>query len=230
MSKTDEIKQFLVAQGLSLKSQARLSNDLGDQLRFTGGEIVNVYDNGTVQAQGRDRDHVKALLAAWEAGAKQASASSATSTRNVFVVYGHDQPAKTQLEAMLRRWELEPLFLDQLPSRGGTIIDKLERYASADVCFAVVLATPDDIGYRAGDEAKPRYRARQNVILELGLLLAKLGRAKVAILLKDQEDMEKPSDIEGLIYFSFASNVEEVKTNLFKEMAVQGIGISPLRL
>ena len=40
---------------------------------------------------------------------------------------------------MLRRWRLEPLILDQLPSEGQTIIEKLEKY-TAEVNFAVVLA------------------------------------------------------------------------------------------
>jgi len=48
---------------------------------------------------------------------------------------------------MLRRWGLEPLILDQLPSKGQTIIEKLEEY-TAGVGFAVVLATPDDEGHR----------------------------------------------------------------------------------
>ncbi|WP_315548932.1 TIR domain-containing protein [Lautropia mirabilis] len=47
---------------------------------------------------------------------------------------------RTELEAMLRRWRLEPLILDQLPSEGQTIIEKLEKY-TAEVKFAVVLAT-----------------------------------------------------------------------------------------
>ena len=40
----------------------------------------------------------------------------------VFVVYGHDKNARTQLEAMLRQLDLEPLILDPLPSDGETII------------------------------------------------------------------------------------------------------------
>ncbi|ERI61146.1 TIR domain-containing protein [Xylella fastidiosa] len=79
----------------------------------------------------------------------------------VFVVYGHDDAARTELEAMLRRWKLEPLILDQLPSEGQTIIEKLEKY-TAEVKFAVVLATPDDEGFRACHENEKMFRARQN--------------------------------------------------------------------
>jgi hypothetical protein len=57
-------------------------------------------------------------------------------------MYGHDLAARTQLEAMLRRWNLEPVILEQLPSEGTTLIEKLEKYARDDVRFGVVFATP----------------------------------------------------------------------------------------
>lgn len=148
----------------------------------------------------------------------------------VFVVYGHDTTARTQLDAMLRRWGLEPLILDQLPSKGQTIIEKLEEY-TADVGFGVVLATPDDEGHKAGHPDEKTYRARQNVVLELGMLLTKLGRPKVAILLKDQKNMEKPSDIQGLIYIPFKDDVQkDAGAVLAKEMAEQGYSIDIKKL
>ena len=153
----------------------------------------------------------------------------ATSNKKVFVVYGHDGNAKTQLEAMLRRWDLEPLILDQLVSSGQTIIEKLEEYTS-QVNFGIVLATPDDIGYPKNDESKKRHRARQNVVLELGMLLSRIGREKVAILLSQSEDMEKPSDIDGLIYIPFKDNIEETKLSLAKEMQSNGYELDIAKL
>jgi predicted nucleotide-binding protein len=145
--------------------------------------------------------------------------------RQVFVVYGHDKEARDQLESMIRRWGLEPLILDQLPSKGQTIIEKLEEY-TGEVDFAIVLATPDDIGYRKTHEDEKAYRARQNVVLELGMLLIKLGRPKVAILLRNQEEMERPSDIQGLIYIPFKTDLQkEVGPTLAKEMAALGYTI-----
>ena len=224
---TDEVVERLGAAGLELKSRKRLSNDSGDQLRFASGEIVNVFDKGTLQVQGKNRDRVREILGA---DVVQKVEETLTASRNVFVVYGHDENAKTQLEAMLRRWDLDPLILDQLPSEGQTVIEKLEKYAGAHVRFAVVLATPDDEGYRRGKEDEKRFRARQNVVLELGLLLAKLGRPRVAILLKDQEHTERPSDLQGLIYIPFSDSVEEGKVLLAKEMEKQGLKIAVSKL
>lgn len=119
---------------------------------------------------------------------------------------------------MLRRWDLEPIILDQLASSGNTIIEKLEEYTS-QVGFCIVLATPDDVGRAKKDEDKElKSRVRQNVVLELGMLLSSLGREKVAILLKEEPNFERPSDINGLIYIPFKDNVEEAKVSLAKEM------------
>jgi predicted nucleotide-binding protein len=126
---------------------------------------------------------------------------------------------------MLRRWGLDPNILDQLPSEGATLIEKLERYYP-NVGFAVVLATPDDEAYPKGRPDEKKYRARQNVVLELGLALAHLGRSRVAILLKDQDVMERPSDIHGLIYIPFKTDpAKEAGLLLAKEMAAQGFSI-----
>ncbi|HEX2713545.1 MAG TPA: TIR domain-containing protein [Candidatus Acidoferrales bacterium] len=225
----DDIQAKLEAGGLILKSKKRTGNDTGYQIRFTTGEIVNVFDNGTVSTQGRNQDRIRNVLGI--SGAEAAVAvQAAAPNRKVFVVYGHDNPAKTQLEAMLRRWDLDPLILDQLPSEGQTVIEKLEKYTRNDVSFAVVLATPDDEGYAVGKADEKRFRARQNVVLELGLLLGKLGRPRVAIFLKNQEKMERPSDIQGLIYLPFIDDVAEAKVQLAKEMEKQGLRIEVAKL
>lgn len=101
---------------------------------------------------------------------------------------------------------------------------KLEEHTGG-VNFGIVLATPDDIGYVKGREEEKKFRARQNVVLELGMLLARIGRSKVAILLSQAEEMERPSDIEGLIYIPFKENVEEAKVSLAKEMRNNGYTI-----
>ena len=203
---------LLKSKNLSIIEQKRTGNNLGTVLKLNNGCIVNCWDSGKVNCQGKNNAEVDAII--------HGHCSSDTN-RKVFVVYGHDGNARTQLEAMLRRWDLEPIIIDQLVSSGATIIEKLEEHTN-EVNFGIVLATPDDIGYAKNNEDKKRYRARQNVVLELGMLLAKIGRSKVAILLSQAEDMEKPSDIDGLIYIPFKDNIEETKLSLAKEMQSNG--------
>lgn len=140
----------------------------------------------------------------------------------VFVVYGHDVDSRNQLELILHRMRLEPIILGNLAAAGDTIIEKLERYLGehGNVGFACVLLTPDDEGFKAGKGEDKKYRARQNVVLELGMVLARLGRRRVAILHK--QSIELPSDIAGLLYIPFTERVEEVKNRLFNELREAG--------
>lgn len=220
----EEAIHILESKGLRLKEKRRLPNDTGFQILFEGGEIVNIFDTGKFNAQGKNAVSVKQMLED-----APATATSTAHPRTVFVVYGHDNMARTQLDAMLRRWEIEPLILDQLPSEGQTLIEKLENYTQKAE-YAIVLATPDDEGYAVGKPSEKQLRARQNVVLELGMMLALLGRQKVAILIKDQATMERPSDISGLIYIPFKDNVEDGKTLLYKELCEAGFAINPRRL
>ena len=188
-------------------------------LKLNNGSVINCFNNGNHNVQGKYVQEVKDLLD---------EKNAIFNKKKIFVVYGHDDMAKTQLEAMLRRWELEPIILDQQISAGQTIIEKLEEY-SQEVQYAIVLATPDDEG-KALSESTTKKRVRQNVVLELGMFLSKLGRDKVAILLKEDCDFEKPSDIQGLVYIPFNNRVDDVTLNLVKELANQGYNIDNKRL
>jgi predicted nucleotide-binding protein len=226
--KKEEVLGILQDNGFVLDEEKIIP--YGIQFSFRNGAKVNVYDKGTVTPQGQHVEQVKALLGlAVQNGVVPVVATTVATRKKVFVVYGHDVDSRAQLEAMLRRWDLDPLILDQLPSEGQTIIEKLEKHTS-EANFAVVLATPDDIGFRDGHEDERAYRARQNVVLELGMMLAKLGRKNVAILLKQQENMERPSDIQGLIYIPFKDSVTDGSVLLAKEMAAQGYKIDIGRL
>lgn len=217
----DQVKTLLKKSGQIISDESRTGNNFGTVLKLSNGCVVNCWDKGTVNCQGKNAHEINKILSDGVRGIPR--------NNKVFVVYGHDKNTRTQLEAMLRRWELEPLILDQLPSDGGTIIEKLEKYTN-QAGFGIVLATPDDIGYAKENEAEKKYRVRQNVVLELGMLLATKGRSKVAILLSQMENMESPSDINGLIYIPFKENVEEAALSLAKEMNRNGYTIEVSKL
>lgn len=222
--KVDYIINSLNNTQLEITENKRNGNNLATVLKLSNGCIINCYDSGKVVYQGKNTEEVKKIIEQHESNSEKTEIN-----RKVFVVYGHDLNARTQLEAMLRRWDIEPLIIDQLVSSGQTIIEKLEENTDK-VQFGIVLATPDDIGYSKGKEDCKKYRVRQNVILELGMLLSKVGRSKVAILLSQAEEMEKPSDIDGLIYIPFTNNVEEAKVSLAKELQRNGYEIDITKL
>jgi hypothetical protein len=122
----------------------------------------------------------------------------------VFLVHAHDSRMRSRVEKWLRELGVDPIVLHQLPDKGRTIIEKIEDYSN--VISAIVLLSPDDEGRRKWsrrkrDRCKPR--ARQNVILELGYFMGKLGRNKVHVLYRDQKNMELPTDFGGVLYTPF---------------------------
>ncbi len=119
---------------------------------------------------------------------------SSTLSRRVFVVHGHDEGARETVARFLERLGFEVVILHERPNQGKTVIEKVE--AHGDVSFAVVLLTPDDVGGAAASSLLPR--ARQNVILELGYFVGRLGRNKVCALKKGT--VELPSDFGGVVY------------------------------
>jgi predicted nucleotide-binding protein len=126
---------------------------------------------------------------------------SASQSRRIFVVHGHDDGARETVARFLEKIGFEPIILHEQASRNRTVIEKIEAYH--DVGFAVVLLTPDDEGCAKGGQLEPR--VRQNVLLELGYFLGRLGRDKVCALKRG--DVEIPSDFAGVVWVALdASN------------------------
>ena len=69
--------------------------------------------------------------------------------------------------------------------------------------------------------------ARASPSFTLLMVLAPLGRRKVAIFHKESVDL--PSNIAGLIYMPFTERVDEVKGRLFQELRAAGINVQPSR-
>lgn len=132
------------------------------------------------------------------------------------MVHGHDQRRDEVARFLERacRAEYEVVILAEQPNRGETVIEKLERH-SANVAYAVILFTGDDVGgvkKPEPDELDLYPRARQNVVFEFGLFCGKIGRQHVAVLY--EPNVELPSDISGLTYISLGSadwNVQLVR-------------------
>jgi predicted nucleotide-binding protein len=114
----------------------------------------------------------------------------------VFLVHGHDEAALHAAARFVERLGLEAIILGEQPDQGRAIIEKFEDCA-AEVGFAIVLLTPDDLSGPAGGIASGA-RARQNVIFELGYFAGRLGRGRTCLLRKG--NVEIPSDLYGVIY------------------------------
>jgi predicted nucleotide-binding protein len=154
-----------------------------------------------------------------------------TSDKRIFIVHGHDIKVLERLELILRRLGLEPYMLIKDAGTGGTLIEELEGNIGKEgsAVFGIVIMTPDDIGYAVRDGAdKARSRARQNVILEMGMMLASLTRKNVAIL--RHVSIEQPSDADGVKYIAFDKDIGECTQQLAQRLMNSGFEIDPKRL
>jgi len=208
----------------------------GHTFRAEDGSILNWFPaTGTLQYQGPP--DVAARLRATLAGSGEGvprpahveAAGVGGARPRVFVVHGHDETAREQLELILHRLDLQPFVLANTGGGGLTIIEALERETvqpSTRARFGIVLLTPDDVGYSrrdGSDRAEPR--ARQNVVMEMGMLLAALGRPNVAILKKGH--LELPTDAQGIIYIPFNDHVRETVPRLVDRLRNAGFQLDP---
>lgn len=140
-------------------------------------------------------------------------------TKQVFIVHSHDDLAKLEMASFIKGLGVEPIILHLQASSGRTIIEKIEHYSN--VGFGVVLYTPCDYGCKAGS-LNSNYRARQNVVFEHGYLIGKLGRPRVAAIVKGQ--VETPNDISGVVYIQLDDG-NSWQEELKKEMKAVGYDI-----
>jgi predicted nucleotide-binding protein len=133
-----------------------------------------------------------------ESGVTGAHAPSvASGGRRVFLVHGHNKAATEETARFLEKLGLDVTILQEKASEGRTVIEKFEGHS--DVQFAVALMTGDDRGGTVSAPYKEQNpRARQNVILELGFFLGKLGRKRVCALY--EQGVEIPSDYSGVVF------------------------------
>lgn len=145
----------------------------------------------------------------------------------IFIVHGHDKEMMLDVARTIEKLGMETIILHEQANSGKTIIEKFHSN-SHNISFAIILMSPDDKGCKADlFPESVKYRARQNVILELGYFIGTLGRDKVFVLVKNPEELEIPSDILAVIYTSYKSGWEK---ELIKEMKVCGIDVDMNKL
>jgi len=217
--------------GMSDSDATKLSRVLLREARFLGSGTTEVtdwerqiYDQGLVRfLEVANIDDYLAVEAGLLQGRPPPSSmvNQPHQGRRVFLVHGHNEAAKQTVARFLDRiTQPGVVILKEQPDRGRTIIEKFEEYAG-QAGYAVILLNGDDEGRKRSDgELRPR--ARQNVVLELGFFIGKLGRDRVALLY--EEGVELPSDISGVVYLRLDAE-EAWKRPLAREMQDAGVAI-----
>jgi predicted nucleotide-binding protein len=141
-------------------------------------------------------------------------------SKTIFIVHGHNKAMKYELGHSLQKAGLDVTILDEQTNEGRTLLEKFSDHA-AEAGFAVVLLSADDVG-RAKDATVDNFRARQNVVFELGFFCGKLGRDKVCAV--RENGVEIPSDVHGFAYFDYDS-AGSWKHRVAKEINRAGIKV-----
>jgi len=213
-------------------------SDIGNGKQFKTGDggILNWFpatEKINFQGAAAAKNKLQALFGEASAPLPAMAAPVAVAAPNhkvkekVFVVHGHDSVSREQLELVLHKLGLDPYVLANTGGGGLTIIEALESEIGGHpdaARFGIVLMTPDDVGYSKRDgDGKAEPRARQNVVLEMGMLISSLRRPNVAILKKGH--LEVPSDADGILYIGFNDHVKETVPRLAERLNHAGFKI-----
>ena len=126
-------------------------------------------------------------------------------------IVGHDDNALRSVTSYLNEIGVRPIILKEFEEPSDSLLRRFLKVAE-QATFAVVVCSPDDFGaslthFHApkGGENALRYRARQNVVLELGFFLGKLKDFNKVFVLRskpteDWPEFEMPSDLAGAIF------------------------------
>ena len=197
----------------------------GPDIRRTGAKLINILDEFLFAANNdvlyfseemtRDLKLPSARKGISASSTKtESNSKSKVISEKIFIVHGHSDEMKESVARLIEKIGLTPIILHEQPSKGSTIIKKLECHS--DVSFAIVLISPDDL-VLSGSSGEEKYRPRQNVIFEMGYFIGKLGTECVFSLCKGPEQLDFFSDYQGVIYSEYDSS-GKWKMDLIREL------------
>ncbi len=144
-------------------------------------------------------------------------AKDKSSASDIFLIHGHDEQFKAQVAKFLKSINFNPIILHEKPNEGRTIVEKFEAHSR--VTYAIALLSEDD---KCVSKDQISYRARQNVILEMGYFWGMVGRKNIVALVKGK--VERPSDYDGVLYIPFDDSMKWTH-DLIREMNAAGFSV-----
>jgi len=120
------------------------------------------------------------------------SKGSSIDTEKVFIVHGRDFESVRELKALLIELGLNPVILYEQPSRGRTVVEKLEDHSNVGYAFAIL--TPDDQGISSEEAIKLLSNAigKENSTLEEMKSFLKSGKAEAVFTIVQLFSLFKP--------------------------------------
>lgn len=153
---------------------------------------------------------------------------------SIFIVHGHDESALAEVKVFVEGIGVRPVVLKEAAGPDQSLLQRFFRVAGK-AKFAIAILSADDVGASriqfdaigVGEKAL-QFRARQNVILELGFFYGQLGWDHVFVLLKQSDkifpNFEMPSDISGAVYDRMDAS-GRWKSELRERLAAAGFSV-----
>ena len=156
------------------------------------GEETNRYERSQVLRLLRDIDHILEVRANREHSMPVTAIPKAK--RTVFISHGRSNDWREVQAYIEKDIGIPTIELAQEPNAGQTILGKL--FDSSERCdSAVIIMTGDDV------DSAGQFRARENVIHEIGFFQGKYGLSRICLLYEEGTNI--PSNIHGLVYAAF---------------------------
>lgn len=212
----DDVQKIKIAH--TSKTKSYFAEKHNSKMRSSG--IADMATNRRLLPLSSGKDYTHELLFKEQEVTNTKGNIVSENSNNVFIVHGHDEQAKESSARFVEKLGLNAVILHEQPNEGKTIIEKLEKHT--DAAYAVILFTPDDVGSSSASPEDLQPRARQNVLVELGYMAAKLGRDRVCVLRKG--NVEMPSDFLGVLYIDIDS-AGAWRLELAKELKVAGLKV-----
>jgi predicted nucleotide-binding protein len=233
MEKLNQEKIDILQKSLVRHCEGEWKETGNDTLQFKSkdGGILNIFTNGNCNFQGKKQGKETLQSIVENILDDDNIVKNPTEEKQIFIVYGHDTTSREQLELVLEKLKLNHSKI--VNDTGMTIVEALEKKVSEIHC-GIVLLTDDDLAISKYDYTKKSeagepietmlsMRARQNVVLELGMLIPVLGRENIIVLKK--EGVEIPSDMNGVFYIGFEKHIKETVQKLATRLKDIGFNI-----
>ncbi len=177
---------------------------------FSAPSNGNAEESGAgVGAELTPAQHVGSQLAHHAGGTAPAeldptggAAPAPARTRQVLLAHGRDERWRQAVEHLLEQaGEHEIRIINQRSGEHGRLADALDDEQAPSSRYAIVLLTADDIGGpRLESDMEPFFSTRphQEVVFQMGFLVAALSPGRVCVLYED--GVELPYDLEGVLH------------------------------
>jgi predicted nucleotide-binding protein len=149
--------------------------------------------------------------------------TSIADSRDVYIVHGYNEQMKSVVVRAIEQLKLASVILHEHPDKGKNIFQKFTDYPNP--IYVIVLLSADEVAYEKDHSPETaQYRATQNVILELGYFIGKIGRERVLVLHETVSNFEIPTDYRGIPFVPF-DKVGGWISELVKNLTALGIYI-----